>query len=150
MKASVAARRAPQSPRAPADSGWAAQSKVRTLATLMELGEASPVGEDEFRGLLEEVADSSPASAPGAQPRLADIEVLEQLDAPLFGSAPTPSSPPLLYQCGRKELVLTARSQFVRGDSLAGPGGDSCFSAGSGAALDRAPADAWLSSWLLQ
>jgi hypothetical protein len=77
----------------------------------VELGEASPVGE--LRRLLEEVADSSPASARGAQTRLAAIEVLERLDAPLRGSAPTPSPPLLLCQCGSKSLVSTARSQFV-------------------------------------
>ena len=99
MKASVSARLAAIA-RAPADSGWAAQSKVRALAALVELGEASPVGER--RRLLEEVADSWPASAGGAQTRLAAIEVLERLDAPLRGSAPTPSPPLLLCQCGSK------------------------------------------------
>jgi hypothetical protein len=68
--------------RADASSGWEAQSKVRALAALVELGEASPLDEDELRRLLEDVAHDPPAGARGAQARLAALQALERLDAP--------------------------------------------------------------------
>jgi hypothetical protein len=69
--------------RTPAGSGGEAQSKVRALAALVDLGEqASPIAKDELRRLLEDVADSPPPGARGAQARLAAIEVLERLDQP--------------------------------------------------------------------
>jgi hypothetical protein len=67
--------------RTPAGSGWEAQSKVRALTALVELGEASPLSEHELRGLLEDVADSPPEGARGAQARLAALKALERLDA---------------------------------------------------------------------
>ena len=42
--------------RAPADTGWAAQGRVRAVSALIAMGEASPVPVGELRGLLEEVA----------------------------------------------------------------------------------------------
>jgi hypothetical protein len=57
--------------RTPAGSGWEAQCKVRALTALVELGEAAPIAEDELRRLLEDVADSPPPGARGAQARLA-------------------------------------------------------------------------------
>jgi hypothetical protein len=68
--------------RTPAGSGWEAQRKVRALTALVELGGASPIGEHELRGLLEDVADSPPPGARGAQARLAAMEALERLDQP--------------------------------------------------------------------
>jgi hypothetical protein len=68
--------------RTPAGSGWEAQCKVRALTALVELGEAAPIAEDELRRLLEDVADSPPPGARGAQARLAVMEVLDRLDQP--------------------------------------------------------------------
>jgi hypothetical protein len=68
--------------RAAAPSGWEAQSKVRALAALVDLGEASPLEEDELRRQLEGVAQEPPQGARGAQARLAALDALERLDEP--------------------------------------------------------------------
>jgi len=48
----------------------------------MDLGETSPLDEDELRSLLEDVAHSPPEGARGAQARLAALRALERLDEP--------------------------------------------------------------------
>jgi hypothetical protein len=68
--------------RTPTASGWAAHSKVRALTALVELGEASPVGEHEPRELLEDVADAPPPGCAWRSGRLAAREALQRLEAP--------------------------------------------------------------------
>jgi|SRR5215207_8337534 len=46
------------------------------------MGDASPIGKDELRGLLEDVSNSAPSGARGTQAQLAAIEALDRLDAP--------------------------------------------------------------------
>lgn len=62
---------------------------MRALAAPVESGEASPIGEAELRGLLEDVADSPPRGGRGAQAQLAAREALERLDRPPDDEAET-------------------------------------------------------------
>lgn len=67
---------------AKAASDSEAQSKVRALAALVELGDASPLGEDELRGLLEDLAHDPPQALAELRLALTALQVIERLDAP--------------------------------------------------------------------